>query len=187
MTPTVTGTHAFVLEYQLDDPKSVYPFSRRLADENGWSYDFAQRVIKEYLRFVYLGMTAGHKVTPSDEVDQVWHLHQIYSEDYWGCFCPEILGRDFHHGPTKGGNKEDTKYKEWYEKTKQSYRQIFGEEPPEDVWPPSEVRFGSRFMRIDINSHLIIRTDDFPIVSRCIVWLLNKIVAIKNVLRKEEK
>ncbi|MEK6230809.1 MAG: hypothetical protein N2A42_03075 [Luteolibacter sp.] len=33
----------------------------------------------EYKRFVALAMLAGHPVTPSEEVDQAWHLHLVYT------------------------------------------------------------------------------------------------------------
>ncbi len=56
-------------DYPIDDPGAGFPFSRRLARENGWSPDYAARVILEYKRFLYLCAEAGHPVTPSDEVD----------------------------------------------------------------------------------------------------------------------
>jgi hypothetical protein len=41
---------------------------------NGWSRPFALRAIEEYRKFVFLALVADHQVTPSDQVDQVWHL-----------------------------------------------------------------------------------------------------------------
>src|SRR5690242_10295867 len=61
--------------FLLDDPEAKMPFSCRLARDNGWSHDYACRVIAEYKRFCYLALVAGHPVTPSEEVDQAWHLH----------------------------------------------------------------------------------------------------------------
>lgn len=78
-------------------------FAARLARENRWREAHADAVIHEYKRFCYLACTAGHEVTPSDAVDQVWHLHLTYSRDYWEVFCPEVLQADLHHGPTAGG------------------------------------------------------------------------------------
>ena len=69
--------------FALDDPASSLPFSQRLARENGWSRHFACRAIEEYKRFCYLAMTAGHSVSPSDAVDQAWHLHLLYTRSYW--------------------------------------------------------------------------------------------------------
>ena len=58
------------------------------------------------------------KVTPSDEVDQAWHLHLLYSETYLNVFCADTLDYPLHHGPTKGGGSEDRKFQNWYERTK---------------------------------------------------------------------
>ncbi len=54
--------------FQLDLPSATYPFSRRLAKENRWSREFAQRVIVEYKRYAYLSVVAGHPVSPSEAV-----------------------------------------------------------------------------------------------------------------------
>jgi uncharacterized protein (TIGR04222 family) len=146
--------------FELDDPAASLTFTRRLARENGWEVSYAARVVEEYKRFVFLAMTAGHEVTPSDEVDQAWHLHLTYTRSYWGELCGEVLGRPLHHGPTKGGAKEGQRFEGQYEATLASYRESFGEEPPTDIWPPSEVRFGE--------------AKDFVRVNRQHVWLLPK-------------
>src|SRR5688572_11688538 len=92
---------ARIQAHQFDKPGVEMPFTRRLAEENGWPESFALEVIEEYRRFVYLACTAGEEVTPSDEVDQVWHLHLAYSRDYWDEFCGKVLRRPLHHGPTE--------------------------------------------------------------------------------------
>jgi len=115
-------------------------FVARLARENGWTAEFAERVYGEYLRFCFLAMTAGHPVTPSDEVDQVWHLHLTYSRDYWERFCPTVLRAPLHHGPTAGGARERARYFEQYARTLKSYAAVFGS-PPADVWPDARRRF----------------------------------------------
>ena len=63
-----------IMAFPLDESGVDLPFSHRLARENSWTDEFAARVIREYKRFVYLAMTANHPVTPSDAVDQAWHL-----------------------------------------------------------------------------------------------------------------
>lgn len=144
--------------FDLDVADAAYPFSRRLAFENRWSYQFADRVIEEYKRFCYLGVTAGHPVTPSDQVDQAWHLHLLYLRNYWDVFCGEVLQTPFSHGPTEGGRAEDMKFRDWYEKTKASYRETFGTAPPDDIWPSSDIRFDRRtsFHRIETPRYLVI-------------------------------
>ncbi len=90
---------------------------------------------------MFLALVADHQVTPSDQVDQVWHLHLLYSDAYWNDFCPRVLGRPLHHHPAKGGQAEQDRFHEQYRATIRSYRQHFGE-PPLDLWPPVDVRFG---------------------------------------------
>lgn len=89
----------------------------RLARDNGWTTHYADRVLDEYRRFAYLAVTAGHPVTPSEDVDQAWHLHLLYTRDYWEHYCPEVLGQTLHHGPTRGGTDEDLKFVDWYGRT----------------------------------------------------------------------
>src|SRR5688500_18560126 len=120
--------------YEIGPPDAVLTFPARLARENRWSADLAARVIEEYQRFCFLAVTAGHEVTPSDAVDQAWHLHLTYSRDYWQRFCPEVLGRDLHHGPTAGGGAEQARYFEQYAQTLKSYEAAFGPAPA-DIWP----------------------------------------------------
>ena len=127
--------------YELDVPSHEIGFVAHLMRTNGWSRPFALRAIEEYRKLVFLALVADHQVTPSDQVDQVWHLHLLCSDAYWNYFCPRVLGRPLHHHPTKGGQAERERFQEQYRATIDSYRQHFGE-PPADLWPPLEVRFG---------------------------------------------
>jgi hypothetical protein len=128
--------------FSIDAGDESLTFGRRLARDNGWSVAFARRVLEEYKRFVFLCCEAGHACTPSDQVDQAWHQHLTYTKSYWEKMCQGILPRPLHHNPTKGGTKEDAKFDVWYAKTLESYERLFGSEPPRDIWPPAEQRFG---------------------------------------------
>lgn len=141
-----------ILTFPIDEGTPDLTFEHRLARENAWSADFARRVVLEYRRFVYLAMTAGHQVTPSDQVDQAWHLHLTYTRSYWERMCGELLGRPLHHGPTRGGTAEATRFDHQYEQTLAAYRKMFGEEPPADIWPPSAVRFGDDLHFVRVNA-----------------------------------
>lgn len=128
--------------FDMDLSGASLPFSARLARDNEWDEEFAARVVLEYKRFVFLAMRANHPVTPSDEVDQAWHLHLCYTRSYWDEMCAQVLGGPLHHGPTQGGRAEGEKFADWYEKTLDSYREWFEIEPPREIWPPSAERFG---------------------------------------------
>ena len=92
--------------FNIDGGPARLTFAKRLARENGWTQEYTDRVIEEYKRFLYLGCVCTRKVSPSEAVDQAWHLHLTYTESYWTRLCGETLGRPFHHGPSKGGKEQ---------------------------------------------------------------------------------
>ncbi|GCA91550.1 TIGR04222 domain-containing membrane protein [Microcystis aeruginosa] len=138
--------------FALDRPDSQLSFSQRLAKDNSWSLGYTQRAIEEYKKFIFLAVAAGHPVTPSDQIDQVWHLHLTYTRLYWQEFCPKILQTTLHHEPTRGGSSEQLKFGSWYSKTLESYEQFFGHIPPIDIWPKPKDRFGRDLHFIRINT-----------------------------------
>lgn len=139
--------------FSFDETESEFSFLDRLADENAWRREYATGVLEEYRRFLVLFVFSGHPVSPSDEVDQVWHLHLLYTRSYWRGLCGDLLGRELHHIPTEGGEKEKEKFMAQYAETLDSYEQMFGEPPPKKIWPKPEFRFSGEqhFRRIDVN------------------------------------
>src|SRR5215217_5305650 len=112
--------------FELDETSVADPFSRRLARENGWSRAHARRVMGEYRRFLVLAVTATHVVSPSEQVDQAWHLHVLDSARYRR-FCSEILGQRLDHAPSDGGSTEGARLVCAYELTLSSYERRSGE------------------------------------------------------------
>lgn len=113
-----------------EDVESV--FAARLAREQGWSESQAADAIEEYRRFVFLSGVAGHEVTPSQRVDAVWHLHLLFTRDYWGAFA-ETLGGALHHDP--GVRAADApRHRDQYRQTLDSYECWFG--PAPTAWWP---------------------------------------------------
>ncbi len=155
----------------IDRGDVTFPFEARLARDNGWSRNFSVRVVEEYRRFLFLGQVAGHPVTPSDEVDQAWHLHLTYTRSYWDDLCSRILGGPFHHGPTEGGAAEGAKFDDWYARTLASYRAWFGTEPPSDIWPRSEIRFGeaSNYVRINTTHRWVVPKPGPSVAGRAVL------------------
>ncbi|MEN8514214.1 TIGR04222 domain-containing membrane protein [Burkholderia sp. RS02] len=123
--------------YSPDDPNAPLPYSRRLADAEGWSHAHALAVIDEYKRFAFLALAAGHPVTPSVAVDAAWHFHLQYTLEYWDVFCAGVLRARLHHMPGSGAPDEAAVYAQRYRDTLDSYRRLFGCEPPESIWPPA--------------------------------------------------
>lgn len=170
--------------YEFDAVDVALPFSARLARDNNWSVDFAERAIEEYKKFAFLAMTAGHPVTPSDEVDQVWHLHLLYTRSYWEDFT-RILGKPLHHGPTLGGVNEGCKFHAWYENTLCSYSKVFAVAPPADIWPEPASRFGDamQFRRINTRTSWVIPKPKLsaPLILTAIVTPLVLLAGCANV------
>ena len=129
--------------FRVDDDSASLSFLGRVARENQWSRSFTDRVFVEYRRFVFLAMTVEHQVTPSEQVDQVWHLHLTYTRSYWNDLCGEVLETPLHHQPTVGGAAQRMHWNDTYSQTLASYRRVFGSEPPSDIWPAPVERFAA--------------------------------------------
>jgi len=172
---------AALFHYTIGPEDAALPFAARLARENGWSAAKAARVIEEYKRFCFLAVTAGHEVTPSDAVDQAWHLHLTYTRDYWERFCPEILGRPLHHGPTAGGAEEAQRYFEQYAETLKSYERVFGL-PPADIWPGAAQRLieDPKARRVHPRDAFILPRNRFWALLAIAAALLTVLIAIRG-------
>lgn len=152
--------------FSFDEPGATLTFAARLARENGWRLGFAQRVIEEYRRFLFLSMVAGHAVSPSEAVDQAWHLHLTYTKSYWEKLCGETLPRPLHHCPTNGRREESAKFDDWYSHTLESYTNYFEHDPPSDIWPsPGEQ------MESVVDSRWVNRSQYFIIPRNPLKWL----------------
>ncbi len=122
-----------IAAHQFDAPTGSAPFSVKLAQAEGWSKAFTNRVIEEYRRFVYLTQVSDAQVTPSEAVDRAWHMHLTFTRDYWDVFCAEVLGKPLHHEPCAGA-EDMPRYRAQYEQTKALYLREFGGPAPADVW-----------------------------------------------------
>lgn len=163
MTLTEVALWTKIQRFQLDDPAVKFTFSDRVARENGWSKRYALRVIEEYKKFIFLCCTTKTGVTPSDPVDQVWHLHLTYTQSYWIDFCQQTLGREIHHNPTKGGQQEAEKFDGFYTQSCQLYIDKFGQEPPTDIWQSNDVRFSDiDSQRVNRKRYWLVRKPTIP-------------------------
>jgi uncharacterized protein (TIGR04222 family) len=128
-----------IADYPIDDPNAAKPLSAKLAEEQGWRPAFTARVLEEYKRFVYLCCISSTGASPSQIVDEAWHMHLTYTTDYWQRCCRDTLQQELHHHPSMGGPEEYQKHRKWYFDTLRLYLDTFSEYPPEDIWPGSEL------------------------------------------------
>jgi hypothetical protein len=123
-----------IQSFSLDQPNVDFPFSKKLAKEENWTEDFTKKAIEEYKKFVYLCCILPNGASPSEIVDKVWHLHLVYTQNYWEEFCTNILKQKLHHQPSNGGSTEKIKHKNWFPETLKYYEEVFNEKAPDDIW-----------------------------------------------------
>ncbi|WP_208394673.1 glycine-rich domain-containing protein [Mucilaginibacter gilvus] len=161
--------------FRLDDPDAGFQFSARLARENGWSLEYSHRVIAEYKKFIFMCCISNTGVTPSDPVDQAWHLHLTFTRSYWVDLCRDTIGKQIHHNPTKGGVKEADKFDGFYNTSQKLYRDKFGIAPPVDIWHDNDERFSDiNFRRVNLSRNWVIKK---PRLSVALLTLLMLVVA----------
>ncbi|MDF2933714.1 MAG: hypothetical protein K0R36_3045 [Chryseobacterium sp.] len=137
-----------IQEFSLDAQNASFPFSKKLAKEENWSSEFTQRAIEEYKKFVYLCCISPNGASPSEIVDKVWHMHLIYTQNYWEDFCPNVLKMNLHHHPSNGGIEEKYKLKNWFSETLENYKRIFLQEAPDEIWKSQDKKIKSKIFWI---------------------------------------
>ena len=156
-----------IAQHPFEDASAPLDFCAKLAREQGWSRAQAQAAIREYQRFCFLATVVKGDVVPSAAVDEVWHLHLTYTQDYWEHFCPHALGHIFHHQPGGQVRGDKTRYREGYAETLSEYERWFGA-PPEQWWPGTAERFRApaRQCRVDRDRAWIIPKPRLPMFTR---------------------
>lgn len=163
MTQNETQLWNRLESFELDEKDAKLTFSNRLARENGWNKNYALRVIEEYKKFLFMCSTSPTAVTPSDPVDQAWHLHLTYTKSYWTDLCKNTLNKEIHHNPTKGGESEQQKFNSFYTGMQELYKEKFGTTPPPDIWHDNHTRFTDiNFQRVNLSHHWIIKKPKLP-------------------------
>ncbi len=159
--------------FQFDDSDTYLTFAKRLARENGWSSNYTEAVIEEYKKFIFLCCISDKPITPSDQVDQAWHLHMIYTKSYWNNFCSNTLQNEIHHNPTKGGSKEGEKFKNLYAHTFLLYQEKFKQDVPKQIWLNADKRFSEiDFQRINVSKFWIIQKPSKALVASGLLFVI---------------
>lgn len=114
-------------------------FVNILAWENKISIQEALRWIQEYKKYMFLILAFDGRVmrSPSEIVDQVWHLHMEFVKEYQDDICQMVV---IHHFPSKGGKIETEKYGNMYDDTLKAYTTYFGH-IDKKIWPATDERF----------------------------------------------
>ncbi len=102
----------------------------------GWDDEQCDIVEREYRRYLILNLVFPERgMAPSKDVDTFWHYH-ILDTGAYESDCREHLGFFLHHFPYLGlrGPEDVIALHEAGLSTLASYRELFGETPPVDVW-----------------------------------------------------
>lgn len=164
-----------ISSFEFDDPTASFRFSERLSRENGWPHHFTVRVIEEYRKFIFLCCISHKGVTPSDAVDQAWHLHLTFTKSYWIELCKNTLEKEIHHNPTKGGKNEAQKFDDFYTYTAALYKEKFDNSPPQDIWLDNNERFSDiDFRRVNLRKYWLIKKPgtDIKRITASLVMLI---------------
>ena len=166
--------------FDLEGLDPTLPFSQRLARDNRWTLNYAERVAEEYKRFCYVALRAGHAVLPPAHIDQAWHLHLSYSHDYWNIYCADVLCQDLHHEPVPQGETDSEaadRHRDAYTATIETYERISGERPPSDIWPVAELLFADcdTMRRINVKDYLILRKP-----PKGLLWVVQTVLIVST-------
>lgn len=131
-----------IQQMPLAEPDPEHSFEAKLAYERNWTQGYAARVVQEYRKFLYLTQVALRPIAPSDDVDHAWHLHLLQTHHYWEVFCAKVIGKSLHHTPTLAGTNGRGADISRYTNALAEYQRVFDIEPPQDIWPRVEQRFG---------------------------------------------
>lgn len=150
-----------IKSFQFDKPNIRLTFAKRLEKENAISEHFANQIVDEYRKFLFLCFVSKGQMAPSHFVDLAWHLHLTYTKSYWVELCKNTINRDLHHNPTEGGKKEDAKFKDLYKDTLDLYELYFSSNAPGAVWPDENHNPKNTIVGIDKSKNWIIPKPNF--------------------------
>jgi len=109
-------------------------FAAKVAKKHGWTEEFAFLAVREYKKFVYLGVISHYEVTPPVVIDKVWHEHGLFMKGYRE-FCRDVLRQNFDHAPELIPFDDQIEvYNAQYAKTVAFYEHEFGTAPPTEIW-----------------------------------------------------
>ena len=118
-------------------------FVENLMDEHLIDINTANRWVLEYRKYLVMSYLTNKIISPSEQVDQVWHFHQTYTQHYRATW-QALLEKEFKHIPSNGSKTDSDKYEGIYGDTLGFYEAIFLSDPPDDVWEPIALRFNHK-------------------------------------------
>lgn len=123
IAPEVAELDFELMKQKLQDPE----------EGMGWTPEQVDSAEIEYKRYLNLCMVYGKGIVPNKIMDQTWHYHILDTRSYHKD-CEKLFGGYMHHYPYFGmrGDQDAQDLKNSFEKTKDLYLDLFGEEMARD-------------------------------------------------------
>lgn len=98
-SPTLETKYIDTILWNKIESLNFHLIADRMIIKHGWSVERTNSAIANYKRFLYLSKTLDKPITPTSEVDAIWHEHILHTNKY--CLdCQKIFGGYLHHFPT---------------------------------------------------------------------------------------
>jgi hypothetical protein len=79
----------------------------RMTIKHGWTEEKAEKAVSEYRKFLYLTQVFEQPVSPTNDIDAIWHEHILHTNKY-ALDCKKLFGKFLHHFPTPVAWKLET-------------------------------------------------------------------------------
>lgn len=108
MTKSFYSTIEYISNYNFGDIK--HRFIKRFSDIDEYQYLLIEEALKDFYIANYLIQqkeikNINYLMPPNFYVDELWHLHIIYTHDYFD-FTKKVYGSYLHHKPTPENEKD---------------------------------------------------------------------------------
>ena len=154
-----------VRDVMVEPPRTMTCFEHCLRHEGDWTDESATRITLEYRKFLYLKIVEGGVLTPSEVVDQAWHLHRCFPEAYRR-FCAEVAGQDIPHQRGIPKAQADSSYA----RLLAAYVREFDQTPSVEIWPSlAMLRREEQSLRV-MQVSLLVATASVPLAALSVHW-----------------
>jgi hypothetical protein len=111
----------------------IEPVLVRYREAEGVDAANTRRLWRELVRYlVMVARLPGREYGMHGPADELWHHFVLHTQLYQS-FCETHAGRFIHHPP--GSTARGTAWRSRYLQFLIDYKQVFGEAPPDDIWP----------------------------------------------------
>ena len=70
----------------------------RMIIKHSWTEEKTSKAVKDYRHFLYISQLGEQAITPTGDVDDIWHEHILHTNKY-AIDCEKSFGKFLHHFP----------------------------------------------------------------------------------------